>query len=55
MTREEELRRAREWAWREGYHTGKRDYATSITSGRPISTPNPHQLDVTPLRRGDDQ
>lgn len=32
----------RERAWREGYYTGKRDYAVSITGGQPISTPNPY-------------
>ena len=31
-----------EFVWRDGYFTGKRDYAGSITGGRPISTPNPY-------------
>lgn len=31
-----------EQAWRDGYYTGKRDYACSITGGAPISTPNPY-------------
>jgi hypothetical protein len=30
-------------AWRDGYYTGKRDYAGSITGGMPISTPNPYE------------
>lgn len=32
-------------AWRDGYHTGKRDYGASITSGEAISTPNPYDGD----------
>lgn len=31
-----------EKAWRDGYYTGKRDYAGSITGGVSISTANPH-------------
>lgn len=31
-----------EQAWREGYYTGKRDYAGSVMGGTPISTPNPY-------------
>lgn len=31
-----------EHAWRDGYFTGKRDYAGSITGGVSISTPNPY-------------
>jgi hypothetical protein len=29
-------------AWRQGYYTGKRDYAGSIMGGQPLSTPNPY-------------
>jgi len=30
-------------AWRDGYSTGKQDYAGSITGGLSISTPNPYE------------
>ena len=39
-----DTRSAREQAWREGYYTGKRDYAASVMGGAPISTPNPHTM-----------
>ena len=40
-----------ERAWREGYYTGKRDYAGSIMGGMSISTPNPY---AEKLMRGKD-
>lgn len=30
-------------AWRQGYYSGKRDYAGSLMAGMPISTPNPFE------------
>lgn len=47
---------AQERAWREGYYTGKRDYAGSVTGGVPISTPNPYteQLEAAYSRTGVD-
>lgn len=39
-----DIRAAREQAWREGYYTGKRDYAASVMGGAPVSTPNPHTM-----------
>ena len=35
-----------ERAWREGYYTGKRDYAGSVMGGMSISTPNPYSLPI---------
>jgi hypothetical protein len=29
--------------WRDGYYTGKRDYAGSVMGGMPIRTPNPYE------------
>lgn len=39
-----------ELAWREGYYTGKRDYAGSVMGGQAISTPNPY---AQPVEGGD--
>ncbi|HWV44633.1 MAG TPA: hypothetical protein VN039_01170, partial [Nitrospira sp.] len=40
QVRADTLRESREQAWRDGYYTGKRDYAGSIMGGMPMSTPN---------------
>jgi len=39
-------REVAERAWREGYYTGKHDYAGSLMGGQSISTPNPYRADT---------
>jgi len=38
------FRAQNERAWRDGYYTGKRDYAGSIMAGEWIATPNPYSV-----------